>query len=195
MGRRLQWYANRNGPTNPQVTLDATLAPHRPPTRSWKAYLTATATRRAQQARPAVRIVVLTTFDDDDHLYPALAAGACGFLTKDASPAELLDGIRRAAAGDSPYSTAVLGRLVEQALASWSPPSQAEPTPEFTPRERDVLALLGAGLTNTEIAARLGIGVTTVKTHVVRLMERSGSPNRVHLALLAVRLGVAATDT
>ncbi|NBM16322.1 response regulator transcription factor, partial [Streptomyces sp. GC420] len=74
------------------------------------------ATGRILAARPATRVVALTTFDDDDHLYPVLAAGACGFLVKDAAPAELLDGIRRAARGDDPFSTSVLRRLIGQAV-------------------------------------------------------------------------------
>jgi DNA-binding NarL/FixJ family response regulator len=146
-----------------------------------------TATRLILQANPLARIVALTTFDDDDHLYPALAAGACGFLTKDAAPAQLLDGIRRAAGGESPYSASVLTRLVNQAVATHTPATATEPAPQMTPREREVLALVGTGLSNQEIANRMNIGITTVKTHIARLMERTGSPNRVHLALLAIK--------
>lgn len=147
-----------------------------------------TATQLILQARPASRVVVLTTFDDDDHLYPALAAGACGFLTKDAAPKDLLAAVRQAAAGENAYSPQVLRRLVDSAVRSRTnatPPDAV--LPELSPRERDVLGCLGLGLTNLEIAARLHIGVTTVKTHVANLMERTGSPNRVHLAILAVR--------
>jgi len=146
-----------------------------------------TATRLILQARPATRILVLTTFDDDEHLYPALAGGACGFLTKDAAPAQLLDGIRRAAAGESPYSGAVLRRLIDSAIQAKTTQASGEPEPEMTPREREVLAFVGMGMSNNEIAAHLGIGLTTVKTHVARLMERTEVRNRVHLALLAVR--------
>lgn len=143
------------------------------------------ATARILARQPAVRVVVLTTFDDDDHLYPALAAGACGFLVKDTSPAELLDGVRRAAAGDSPFSPAVLRRLVEQAVRNQG----AQPAPRvsagITEREREVLALVGIGLSNPEIAARLHLGVTTVKTHVASLMAKTGTANRVQLAIYA----------
>ena len=155
-----------------------------------------TATQLILQARPTSRVVVLTTFDDDDHLYPALAAGACGFLTKDAAPKDLLAAIRQASVGESAYSPEVLRRLVDSAVRSRTSGNPA-PTalPELSQRERDVLACLGLGLTNLEIAARLHIGVTTVKTHVANLMERTGSPNRVHLAILAVRHDlVAETD-
>jgi DNA-binding NarL/FixJ family response regulator len=142
-----------------------------------------TATTRILAARPSARVLVLTTFGDDDHLYPALTAGACGFLLKDATPAELLDGIRRAAAGDSPFSQDVLQRLVRRAVsAQVGAPTAVQ---GLTGRERDVLNLVGQGLTNTEIADRLHIGVTTVKTHITSLMAKTDSPNRVRLALLA----------
>ena len=141
------------------------------------------ATSRILAERPATRVLVLTTFGDDDHLYPALTAGACGFLLKDAPPTELLDGIRRAAAGDSPYSRDVLDRLVRRAVTAGA--DRGTPVGGLTARERDVLALIGEGLSNTEIAERLHIGVTTVKTHVTALMTKTGTTNRVRLALLA----------
>jgi DNA-binding NarL/FixJ family response regulator len=143
-----------------------------------------TATSRVLADRPAVRVLVLTTFGDDDHLYPALTAGACGFLLKDAPPAELLDGIRRAAVGDSPFSQDVLQRLVQRAVhAQADTPRPA--APGLTAREQDVLNLVADGLSNTEIAERLHIGVTTVKTHITSLMTKTESPNRVRLALFA----------
>ena len=145
-----------------------------------------TATERILRARPATRVVVLTTFDDDDHLYPALTAGACGFLAKDATPAELVDAIRQAAAGGSPFSNEVLRRLVEQATSARATKPKG-PKPALTPREREVLALLATGLSNADIADRMHIGVTTVKTHVASLMQKTASPTRVHLAVLAVR--------
>ncbi len=147
------------------------------------------ATGRILLQRPSTRVVVLTTFDDDDHLYPALAAGACGFLVKDATPAELLDGIRRAAAGDSPFSQAVLRRLVEHAVRSQAamPAPAPQPPPGVTEREAEVLELVGQGLSNPEIADRLHLGVTTVKTHVASLMAKTGSANRVQLAVYAAR--------
>jgi len=142
-----------------------------------------TATGRILAERPGARIVVLTTFGDDDHLYPALTAGACGFLLKDAPPVELLDGIRRAAAGDSPFSQDVLQRLVRRAVAARV--EQPRVVAGLTARERDVLELVAEGLSNTEIADRLHIGVTTVKTHITSLMTKTDSPNRVRLALFA----------
>lgn len=144
-----------------------------------------TATSRILAARPATRILVLTTFGDDDHLYPALTAGACGFLLKDAPPTELLDGIRRVAAGDSPFSQDVLRRLVRRAVTARA--GDGRPIDGLTARERDVLGLVAEGLSNAEIAERLHIGVTTVKTHITALMTKTGSPNRVRLALAALR--------
>ncbi|WBB90703.1 response regulator transcription factor [Verrucosispora sp. WMMC514] len=141
------------------------------------------ATSRILADRPAARVLVLTTFGDDDHLYPALTAGACGFLLKDAAPTELLDGVRRAATGDSPFSPEVLRRLVQRAVHART----GTPTPVtgLTGRERQVLDLVADGLSNGEIAERLHIGVTTVKSHITSLMTKTGSPNRVRLALFA----------
>ncbi|WP_242885269.1 response regulator transcription factor [Actinomadura litoris] len=151
------------------------------------------ATRRITAAWPSVRVVVLTTFDDDDHLYPALAAGAFGFMVKDAPPPELLRAVRMAAGGESPYSGDVLRRLVDRAVRARPEPREAdEPRPPagLTAREAEVLALVGAGLSNREIGDRLHLGVTTVKTHVANLMRKTGCPNRIRLAVLAVRTGV-----
>ncbi|QXJ24585.1 response regulator transcription factor [Actinomadura graeca] len=154
------------------------------------------ATRRIAAARPSVRVVVLTTFDDDDHLYPALAAGAAGFLVKDAPPTELLRAIRMAADGEAPYGRDVLARLVEQAVraraeAGAEAAEDARRAPAgLTAREEEVLGLVGAGLSNREIADRLHLGVTTVKTHVANLMRKTGCPNRIRLAVLAVQTGV-----
>jgi DNA-binding NarL/FixJ family response regulator len=142
-----------------------------------------TATSRILAERPATRVLVLTTFGDDDHLYPALTAGACGFLLKDAPPADLLDGIRRAAAGDSPFSQEVLLRLVQRAVHARA--ETPRPAQGLTVREQDVLNLVAEGLSNAEIAERLHIGVTTVKTHITSLMTKTDSPNRVRLALFA----------
>jgi DNA-binding NarL/FixJ family response regulator len=131
---------------------------------------------------------VVTTFDDDEHLYPALSAGACGFLVKDAAPAELLDGIHKAAAGESPFSQGVLRRLVERAVRNQDQTKPATvPLAALTTREREVLTLVGEGLSNQEIADRLHLGVTTVKTHIANLMAKTDCPNRVRLAVLAVR--------
>lgn len=153
-----------------------------------------TATARILPTRPAIRILVLTTFDDDDHLYPALSAGAHGFLAKDAAPEDVLDAIRRVTAGDSAFSPAVLRRLVQTAITSRDTqdhqPDQAPVLQRLTEREHHVLGLIGEGLSNAEIAARLNLGITTVKTHVASIMTKTDTPNRVRLAVLAVRAGI-----
>jgi DNA-binding NarL/FixJ family response regulator len=149
------------------------------------------ATARIRATRPGVKVVVLTTFDDDDHQFPALAAGGCGFLVMDATREELLAAVRAAAAGETPYSPAVLRRLVDQAVRARLGEVPAVALPDtLTGRERDVLALVGAGLSNREIADRLHLGVTTVKTHVTNLLAKTGSANRIGLALLAAQSGL-----
>lgn len=150
-----------------------------------------TATRRIMAVRPQSRIVVLTTFDDES-LYPALDAGACGFLAKDVSPASVLDAVRRAAAGENPYSADVLRRVFDRASSAWHGNGERRAsTARFTEREQEVLRLLAAGLSHTDIAERLHIGVTTVKTHISHLMTKTDSPNRVRLAVLALCEGLA----
>jgi DNA-binding NarL/FixJ family response regulator len=140
-----------------------------------------TATTRIVAARPAVRILVLTTFDDDEHLYPALSAGAQGFLGKDSPPDQLIDAIRRTAAGESPFSPDVLTRLVRAAVTA----RQERPRfDDLTEREREVLALVADGLSNAEIAERLHVAVSTVKSHVTGLMTKTGATNRVKLAVM-----------
>ena len=145
-----------------------------------------TATARILAARPSTRVLVLTTFDDDEHLYPALDAGAHGFLGKDAPPERLLDAIRRTAAGESPFSPGVLRRIVDTAVSARRAVERPR-LPDLTDRERDVLALLATGLSNAEIATDLHVAVSTIKTHVAALMAKTGATNRVRLAMLAPR--------
>jgi len=144
-----------------------------------------TATERILRSRPATRVVVLTTFDDDDHLYPALAAGACGFLIKDATPAELVAAIRQAAAGGSPFSDDVLRRLVEQATRARAAVPSSRPLASLTPREREVLALVAEGLSNADIADRLRLSPLTVKTHINRTMVKLNARDRAQLVVYA----------
>lgn len=140
-----------------------------------------TATEQIRSARADSKILVLTTFDDDEHLYPALAAGASGFLVKDTEPSELLTAVRRVAAGELVLSAHVLQRLVLRAVDTRGT-AAGEPVP-LTEREEDVLPLVIEGLSNQEIAVRLHLGVTTVKTHVANLMTKLGAQNRVQLAV------------
>jgi len=148
------------------------------------------ATRRLAERVPSVRVLALTTFDDDDHLYPALSAGACGFLAKDMSPEQLLDAIRRGYAGETPFTSRVLRRLVDRAVRGARPAPQPPPV-DLTPREREVLDLLSTGLSNAEIGERLHMGITTVKTHIASLLTKTDCANRVQLAVFAARSGAA----
>ncbi|WP_304117073.1 response regulator transcription factor [Mycolicibacterium bacteremicum] len=140
-----------------------------------------TAIGQIMSARADAKILVLTTFDDDDHLYPALAAGASGFLVKDTDPADLIDAVRRVAAGDFVLSPHLLQRLVVRAVDARG--EQHSERVALTGREEDVLPLVVDGLSNQEIAERLHLGVTTVKTHVANLMDKLGAQNRVQLAV------------
>lgn len=144
------------------------------------------ATRLLVSARPESKILVLTTFDDDDHLYPALTAGAAGFLVKDTGPTDLLDAIQRAASGEFALSPHLLRRLVDRATSARADEladrSVSEPV-ALTDRELEVLPLVVDGLSNQEIADRLHLGVTTVKTHIANLMDKTNSQNRVQLAV------------
>ncbi len=140
-----------------------------------------TAIGQVLSGRPEAKILVLTTFDDDDHLYPALAAGAAGFLVKDTDPAELIAAVHRVAAGDFVLSPHLLQRLVSRAVDARVPDGRT--AAPLTAREEDVLPLLVEGLSNQEIADRLHLGVTTVKTHVANLMDKLGAQNRVQLAV------------
>ncbi|MGO2052474.1 response regulator [Glutamicibacter sp. 287] len=132
------------------------------------------------------RVLVLTTFDDDAYLFGALQAGAHGFLLKSSTPAQILDGVKTAARGCSVLDPEVTSRVVAQAMAALDPQPAPPPLPEtLTERELEVLAGLGAGLSNPQIAARLGIGETTVKTHVSRVMGKLSVSSRLQAAKIA----------
>ncbi|MFC7545846.1 response regulator [Plantactinospora sp. GCM10030261] len=156
------------------------------------------ATRRILESQPAARILVLTTFADDGSVYGALGAGAIGYLVKDGAPEELIDAVRRAARGEPMLAAAVLSRVVDRAVTAHA---AERPTDDrsvdrrlLTDREREVLTLVGAGLSNAEIGARLHLGVTTVKTHVSAAMEKLRLRNRVQAAVTAHRLGLVDDD-
>ncbi|NMD54702.1 MULTISPECIES: response regulator [Tsukamurella] len=141
-------------------------------------------------ADPAARIVVLTTFDDDEHMYPALAAGAVGFLVKDIAPEALLDNLRRALDGEVPMSPGPARRVLGEALrarTTASSPSVQEPAVPFTERENDVLTLVAEGLSNAAIAGRLHVAESTVKAHIANLRQKTGAGSRVELARFAAR--------
>ncbi|ATO16709.1 DNA-binding response regulator [Micromonospora sp. WMMA2032] len=152
------------------------------------------ATRRILRQQPAARVLVLTTFADDANVYGALGAGAQGYLVKDGAPEDLVDAVRRAASGEPLLAAPVLARVLRRALAAHDRERAPDPAAAglglLTPREREVLALVGAGLSNAEIGARLHLGVTTVKTHVSAAMEKLELRNRVQAAVVAHRLGL-----
>jgi DNA-binding NarL/FixJ family response regulator len=137
-----------------------------------------------------VRIVILTTFGLDDYIFEALRAGASGFLLKDAEPAELLRAVRVVTSGDALLSPSVTRQLVAQFARRAEPP----PGPKLsvlTEREREITALVAAGLTNADIAVRLYLSAATVKTHVNRAMSKLGARDRAQLVVFAYESGLA----
>jgi DNA-binding NarL/FixJ family response regulator len=153
------------------------------------------ATRRIT-ASTDVRVLILTTFDLDEYVFAALRAGACGFLLKDTLPADLLNAIRIVAAGDALLSPSVTRQLIGEfartpvmpavALAASGPVVSV-----LTDREREVLTLVGAGMSNAEIAAALTISPATAKTHVAHLLTKLDARDRVQLVILAYQAGLA----
>lgn len=136
------------------------------------------------------RVVVLTTFDADEYVVGAVAAGADGFLMKDTAPADLITAVRRVAAGEpmmSPSATATLVRRVREEVSALEPSRQAAAAEAalegLTPREREVAVAVGRGLSNAEIGAELHLSVPTVKAHVSRLFDKLGATNRVQIAM------------
>ncbi len=150
-------------------------------------------TRRiaADPALAATRVLVLTPFEIDEYVFEALRAGAGGFLLKDAEPAAILQAIRVVAAGDALLAPSVTRRLV-QAFVARSPARGPDPgaLAELTAREREVLSLVGAGLSNEEIAGRLTISPATARTHVSRTMGKLGARDRAQLVVFAYEAGL-----
>ncbi|MCX5613398.1 response regulator transcription factor [Streptomyces sp. NBC_00047] len=139
------------------------------------------------------RVLVLTTFDDDEYVYGALRAGASGFLVKDMPLKTILDGIRVVAAGDALIAPSVTRRLIEEFAARPEPaPTRRAVVDGITDREREVLTLVGRGLSNTEIAEELTISVATAKAHLARLFTKLDARDRVHLVILAYEIGLVA---
>lgn len=151
------------------------------------------ATRRIVEAGLPCRVLILTTFDLDRHVYDALRVGAAGFLLKDASAPQLVSAIERAVAGEAPMAPPVLVRLIERFLER-APAPIPEPSriQSLSPREREVLALMALGLTNSEIAERLVVSLATVKTHVRSILAKLDARDRVHVVLLAHQYGITA---
>ena len=151
----------------------------------------AEATRRIREALPDTQVLVLTTYADDDSLFPALQAGARGYLTKDANAEEIEQAIRTLAAGRTHLDPAIQQRLVAAVLDSRSTASADGQTllDELTPREAEVLKLIAAGLSNAEIAAALVVSNATVKTHVNHIFAKTGARDRAQAVRYAFQHG------
>ncbi|MBO0869574.1 MAG: response regulator transcription factor [Micromonosporaceae bacterium] len=138
----------------------------------------------------SVRIVILTTFDLDEYVFEALRVGASGFLVKDTEPVELLRGVRAVAAGDALLSPGVTRRLIEEFATRARIPRGPKDLSMLTDREREVMALVGAGLSNEEIAERLVVSPATAKTHVSRAMVKLAARDRAQLVVFAYEAGL-----
>ncbi|MCC8455548.1 response regulator [Streptomyces rochei] len=148
------------------------------------------ATRRIIAGGGRTRVLILTTFDLDEYAYAGLRAGASGFLVKDAQPEELLFGIRAVATGDAVVAPSLTRRLLDAYVHHLPVAVQSDDSPDprlasLTEREREILEVLGQGWTNTEIAERLHLAESTVKTHVGRILAKTGSRDRVQAVILA----------
>ncbi|OMI39709.1 response regulator [Streptomyces sparsogenes] len=151
------------------------------------------ATRLITTGPGTARVVVLTTFDDDDYVYGALRAGASGFLVKDMALDDILAAVRVVASGDALIAPSVTRRLIKEFAArpTTTPPRRAR-LGGITDREREVLTLVGSGLSNAEIADRLCISVATAKTYLTRLLAKLDARDRVQLVILAYEAGLVA---
>jgi DNA-binding NarL/FixJ family response regulator len=149
------------------------------------------ATRELLAAFPEVKVVILTTFEQDDYIFGALNAGASGFLLKRTRPEELIAAIHTIAAGDSLLSPSVTSRVIERMAGQPSPDAERDPRlEELTPRESEVLALVARGLSNAEIASQLVIEESTVKTHIKRVLAKLGARDRVQAVIFAYETGL-----
>ena len=152
--------------------------------------LAATREIAADRALAGVRIVILTTFEIDDYVFEALRAGASGFLVKDTEPVDLIAAVRLVAGGEALLSPSVTRRVIEEfAVRAKEPPPRGD-LDELTEREREVMALVGTGLSNEEIAERLVVSPATAKTHVSRAMIKLGARDRAQLVVLAYEYGL-----
>jgi DNA-binding NarL/FixJ family response regulator len=152
------------------------------------------ATRQVTALPDPPRVVVLTTFDLDEYVVAAIGAGASGFLLKDAPPEEMLAAVRTVHAGDSVIAASSTRRLLQHVApmlrGAASSPSDGRELTDLTPREREVLELMALGASNSEIAQRFVVSEATVKTHVGRVLAKTGSRDRVQAVVLAYRTGL-----
>jgi DNA-binding NarL/FixJ family response regulator len=150
-----------------------------------------TATHELSRVAPEARVLILTTFEQDDYIFGALRAGASGFLLKRARPEELIAAVHTIAAGDSLLSPSVTRRVIDT-MARQPAPRHADEAKlhELTPREREVLELIARGLSNREIAGALGVEESTVRTHVKRILMKLDLRDRVQAVIYAYETGV-----
>jgi len=149
------------------------------------------ATRRVVSAVPEnLRVLMLTTFDLDEYVYRAVRAGASGFMLKDVRPAELVHAVRAIHSGDTLLAPAITRRLLAEFVRRPPPGERPAALGELTERESEVLGLVARGLSNAEIAQRLFLGETTVKTHVTRVLSKLGLRDRVQAVVLAYESGL-----
>jgi DNA-binding NarL/FixJ family response regulator len=141
-------------------------------------------------AAPVPRVVMLTTFDLDDYVFGAFRAGASGFLLKDAPRAQIIDAVRAAAAGDALVAPAITRRLIEHFVSPAAPRTPPPELGELTAREREVLELVGRGLSNGELADRRVLSEKTVKTHVGRIFAKLGLRDRVQAVIWTYEVGL-----
>lgn len=149
------------------------------------------ATRQLLATMPEVRVVILTTFEQDDYIFDAIDAGASGFLLKRTRPEDLIAGVHAVAAGDSLLSPSVTRTVISRLAGQRAVRRPDGRIDELTPREREVLELIAGGCTNAEIADALVIEESTVKTHVKRILLKLGLRDRVHAVIFAYETGVA----
>jgi DNA-binding NarL/FixJ family response regulator len=152
--------------------------------------LAATREIATDRALAGVRIVILTTFEIDDYVFEALRAGASGFLVKDTEPVDLIAAVRLVAGGEALLSPSVTRRVIEEFAVRAKEPPPSGDLDELTEREREVMALVGTGLSNEEIAGRLVVSPATAKTHVSRAMVKLGARDRAQLVVLAYEYGL-----
>lgn len=154
------------------------------------------ATRLITAGPAAARVLVLTTFDEDDHVYGALRAGASGFMVKDMALDDILAAVRVVAAGDALIAPGVTRRLIADFVRprETGPKRPPRPVEGITDREREVLTLIGRGRSNTEIAGDLFITMATAKSHVSRLLSKLGARDRVQLVITAYEMGLVTPD-
>ncbi|MFF3759223.1 response regulator [Streptomyces sp. NPDC002185] len=158
------------------------------------------ATRRVVATGARTRILIVTTFDLDAYAYDGLRAGASGFLVKDAEPEELLAGIRAVAAGDAVVAPSLTRRLLDAYVQHLPRPNATPPAEDprlatLTDREREILTVIGKGWSNTEIAERLHLAESTVKTHVGRVLAKTATRDRVQAVILAYDTGLVTPAT